>query len=165
MPEVGDLVRVIAIHRADNNPQHRVGDTFILGKIQHGVSYVFDGWALAVESGQRIGTWCKLEVIPTAAPSMHDAVSAPAHSSEFETALDAQLARIRAMLLAKNAAYGDSVSKPLRVFSTASNTEQIRVRIDDKLSRLARGSAAGEDVVLDLVGYLLILMMQEGKSK
>jgi hypothetical protein len=31
------------------------------------------------------------------------------------------------------------------------------VRIDDKLSRIARGQAAGEDVILDLAGYLAIL--------
>lgn len=38
-----------------------------------------------------------------------------------------------------------------------SPVEQIRVRLDDKLSRLARGSAAGEDVELDLLGYLILL--------
>jgi hypothetical protein len=35
--------------------------------------------------------------------------------------------------------------------------EQIKVRLDDKLSRLIHGSAAGEDVVLDLLGYLILL--------
>lgn len=64
---------------------------------------------------------------------------------------------LREMLLAKNAAYGDSALSPLRIFSKASPVEQLLVRIDDKLSRLARGSAAGEDVVLDLLGYLILL--------
>lgn len=68
---------------------------------------------------------------------------------------------IQEMLLAKNAAYGDSALNPLRIFSRASSSEQIRVRIDDKLSRLERGHAAGEDAVADLVGYLILLVIAE----
>jgi len=64
---------------------------------------------------------------------------------------------LKAMLLAKNAAYGDSALRPIRLFSKANADEQIRVRLDDKLSRLARGSAAGEDVILDMLGYLILL--------
>jgi len=64
---------------------------------------------------------------------------------------------LRDMLLAKNEAYGNSALEPLRVFSQASAEEQILVRIDDKLSRVARGSAAGEDAILDLLGYLVLL--------
>jgi hypothetical protein len=65
------------------------------------------------------------------------------------------------MLIAKNKAYGDSALSPLRVFSKASPKEGILVRIDDKLSRIARGQAAGEDAVMDLIGYLIILRVQE----
>lgn len=61
------------------------------------------------------------------------------------------------LLIQKNKAYGNSVLEPVRIFSKASNIEQLLVRIDDKLSRLSRGSAAGEDVVTDLIGYLIIL--------
>lgn len=72
---------------------------------------------------------------------------------------------IKAMLLEKNAAYGDSAIRPVRIMSKASATEQILVRIDDKLSRIARGSAAGEDVILDLIGYLVLLRIaQRGES-
>ena len=41
----------------------------------------------------------------------------------------------------------------------------IRVRIDDKLSRLARGDGSGdEDAVKDLVGYLALLVgVNEGR--
>jgi hypothetical protein len=65
--------------------------------------------------------------------------------------------RLKDMLLAKNAAYGNSALDPVRIFSKSDPVEQIRVRIDDKLSRLARGSAAGEDVEQDLLGYLVLL--------
>jgi hypothetical protein len=69
------------------------------------------------------------------------------------------LARVAATLTAKNATYGDSAANPLRVFSRAPTDEQLRVRIDDKLSRLARGTGPmdSEDTLLDLVGYLALL--------
>lgn len=69
--------------------------------------------------------------------------------------------RIWAMLDEKNAAYGNSALEPLRVFSRADTTEQLRVRIDDKLSRLARGHAGGEDVLADLMGYFVLLKVAE----
>jgi len=68
---------------------------------------------------------------------------------------------IERILLAKNAAYGNSALQPVRIFSKANTIEQIRVRLDDKLSRLARGQAAGEDVTLDLIGYLILLRVAE----
>ena len=64
-------------------------------------------------------------------------------------------------LIEKNAAYGNAALDPVRIFSRANPSEQIRVRIDDKLSRLARGSAAGEDVIRDLLGYLILLRVSE----
>jgi len=67
------------------------------------------------------------------------------------------LARVQSILREKNEAYGDSAANPVRIFSKADSIEGVRVRIDDKLSRIARGKAAGEDVILDLVGYLAIL--------
>ena len=63
---------------------------------------------------------------------------------------------IKEVLLAKNTSYGNSVFDPIRIFSKADMIEQINVRIDDKLSRLMRGEAAGEDTELDLLGYLII---------
>lgn len=68
---------------------------------------------------------------------------------------------IARMLVRKNAAYGDSALRPLRMFSRASPVEQLRVRLDDKISRLARGEAAGEDVELDLIGYLVLLRIAQ----
>lgn len=68
---------------------------------------------------------------------------------------------IKALLIKKNEAYGDSAMRPVRIFSKASPVEQILVRIDDKLSRLARGSAAGEDVIQDLIGYLVLLRIAQ----
>ena len=76
---------------------------------------------------------------------------------EFEADVRCICDELADMLVAKNAAYGNSALDPVRVFSRASTVEQILVRIDDKLSRLARGSGAGEDVERDLMGYLVLL--------
>lgn len=72
---------------------------------------------------------------------------------------------IKAMLLAKNAAYGNAAFDPVRILSKANAAEQIRVRIDDKLSRIARGNDAGEDTILDLIGYLVLLRIAERETK
>ena len=67
---------------------------------------------------------------------------------------------LKALLLEKNAKYGDSALDPVRTFSKASAVEQILVRIDDKLSRIQRGAGIvgdDEDVIQDLMGYLVLL--------
>lgn len=79
---------------------------------------------------------------------------------QFATEVDAVLHNIRDMLIQKNIAYGDSALNPVRIFSKADAIEQLKVRIDDKLSRLARGSDAGEDVIGDLLGYLVMYKIQ-----
>lgn len=83
----------------------------------------------------------------------------------FEGAVDKQLRTVRELLIRKNAAYGNSALEPCRIFSGASPSEQIKVRIDDKLSRIAnsrhRAPAEVEDTVLDLIGYLVLLRISE----
>jgi len=65
---------------------------------------------------------------------------------------------LKEFLLKKNRAYGNSALEPVRIFSKADPVEQLNVRIDDKLSRLARGKEYdGDDTLLDLIGYLLLL--------
>ena len=82
----------------------------------------------------------------------------------FSFDLDATLGSIRTMLIAKNQAYGDSALNPLRILSKVSAEEQILVRIDDKLSRLARGAEAGEDSINDLLGYFVLLKILRARS-
>ena len=63
-------------------------------------------------------------------------------------------------MLEKNRKYGDSALNPCRIFSKADAVEQIKVRIDDKLKRLQNEqNDEDEDVVKDLVGYLVLLMI------
>lgn len=72
---------------------------------------------------------------------------------------------IKALLIEKNRKYGNSALEPVRIFSKAPTDEQLRVRLDDKLSRLARGSVdlEDEDVLLDLLGYMVMLIIH-GKN-
>ena len=73
---------------------------------------------------------------------------------------------LEAFLVEKSESYGDSVgieSAPLRVFSRASGEDALRVRLDDKLSRLARGQEHGQDdTLLDIAGYLVLLLAARG---
>lgn len=102
-------------------------------------------------------------------PSSHDMGDAQAAppTAQPEAPTTAQLivsvcAEVQDMLIEKNAAYGDSALRPLRVFSHADTREQLLVRLDDKLSRIARGREyADDDTVLDLIGYLILLRVYE----
>lgn len=71
--------------------------------------------------------------------------------------------KVKELLLAKNREYGNSALQPKRVFAKSSRTEQIKVRIDDKLSRLANDSekTIKEDTVQDLIGYLILLKVAQ----
>tara|TARA_R100001509_G_scaffold163933_1_gene139812 strand:+ start:5917 stop:6411 length:495 start_codon:yes stop_codon:yes gene_type:complete len=69
---------------------------------------------------------------------------------------------IRDFLLLKNDQYGDSALEPIRIFSKAAKDEQLKVRIDDKLNRLVQGNSnieSDEDVIKDLIGYLILLLI------
>jgi hypothetical protein len=72
---------------------------------------------------------------------------------------------IKNMLILKNKSYGDSALDPIRIFSKENNIEQIKIRIDDKLSRIARGSEFyGDNDIDDLIGYLILLKIVRSKN-
>ena len=90
--------------------------------------------------------------------------------SDSETKISAICDDIKELLIHKNRKYGNSALKPCRVFSKASAVEQLLVRIDDKLNRIMQGAgllADDEDVVNDLIGYLVLLKigMNDEKNK
>lgn len=85
--------------------------------------------------------------------------------SDFSQSLTKTLEELGTMLLSKNASYGNAALEPLRIFSKADSVEQLKVRIDDKLSRLQRGSDIGEDTVKDLTGYLILFLMARAKNE
>jgi hypothetical protein len=72
---------------------------------------------------------------------------------------------IAQMLINKNIAYGDSALDPVRIFSKSDAVEQLRVRIDDKLSRLMKGTDyVGDNDIDDLIGYLVLLKIAKEKN-
>jgi hypothetical protein len=83
-----------------------------------------------------------------------------------EVSFKIKCARIAANVLnllgEKNTQYGDSAFDPIRMFSKLGPDAGLRVRIDDKLSRLLRGNADMEsdtDVIDDLIGYFILLLL------
>lgn len=79
--------------------------------------------------------------------------------SQFSEDLSQILSELGTMLLEKNVKYGNSAIEPIGVFSKLSPREGLLVRIDDKLKRIKNGSLDkdDEDVVNDLIGYLILL--------
>lgn len=72
--------------------------------------------------------------------------------------------QVTSLLLGKNRRYGNSALEPLAVFARdLSPTQRMGVRMDDKLSRIARGSGEqdAEDPRVDLVGYLILALVSE----
>lgn len=71
---------------------------------------------------------------------------------------------LKSLLLSKNDAYGNAALEPIGIFSHLESGESIKVRIDDKLSRIQNRGVNDntEDTVMDLAGYLILLMISLG---
>ena len=84
----------------------------------------------------------------------------------FAVQVTVVLEEIRDLLIAKNQKYGNSALEPLGVFSQLSAKEGLLVRIDDKLKRIKNGSLEkdDEDVINDLIGYLVLLKIFGNES-
>jgi hypothetical protein len=85
----------------------------------------------------------------------------------FANKVSSYLLEIRELLVSKNLKYGNSALEPLGVFSKLSAKEGLLVRIDDKLKRIKNGSLDkdDEDVINDLIGYLVLLKIQTLEEK
>ncbi len=85
----------------------------------------------------------------------------------FQEEVTQILEEIKDLLISKNIKYGNSAIDPLGVFSDLSPEEGIRIRIDDKLKRIKNGSLDkdDEDVINDLIGYLVILKILNKKDQ
>lgn len=73
------------------------------------------------------------------------------------------------LLLTKNQRYGDAALNPLRIFARGlSPIDLIHVRMDDKLSRLARGNqdnGDGESPIFDLGGYCVLELIASWEER
>lgn len=75
--------------------------------------------------------------------------------------IDYQCGCLSNLLKSKNDRYGNSALEPLRIASDASADAGIRVRIDDKLSRI-RNDPDNADTWRDLAGYIVLLFISNG---
>lgn len=85
----------------------------------------------------------------------------------FKEEVSSVLDEIRDMLVSKNEKYGNSALEPLGVFSQLSAKDGLLVRIDDKLKRIKNGSLQkdDEDVINDLIGYLVLLKILDNHAR
>ena len=65
------------------------------------------------------------------------------------------------LLVRKNDAYGDSALEPLGVFSSANASSGLKIRLDDKLKRIANAGLVEdtEDTLIDIAGYIILLII------
>ena len=68
---------------------------------------------------------------------------------------------IKKFLLEKNKRYGDSALNPVRIFSKLENDEQIKIRLDDKLSRIKNSDELRKNDIVDITGYLILLLISK----
>jgi hypothetical protein len=81
---------------------------------------------------------------------------------------DPTLLRIRAatdalfeLLRTRTEQWGDAALQPLPLLSSADREERLRVLADTKLCRVSRGTGS-EDDLIDLAGYLILLLVVRG---
>ena len=84
---------------------------------------------------------------------------------KFSVQVTQVLEEIQNLLIAKNQKYGNSALEPLGVFSKLDAKDGLLIRIDDKLKRIKNGSLErdDEDVINDLIGYLVLLKISGSK--
>lgn len=84
---------------------------------------------------------------------------------EFEQAVKNICNSVADMLIEKNKSYGNSALEPINCFYKGDAGTSIKVRIDDKLSRIMRGNEfQGDDTVWDLLGYLILLIVSQQQN-
>lgn len=144
--KLGEVVRIEGVDTAGNAYFHKGGKQL----------YIFES-----------SEW-KAELVTDHQDEYPDSESQPPlddarwHEGEdefsFRSLVEEVTSDIASMLIAKNEAYVNSALDPIRTFSKANAREQLLVRIDDKLSRIARGhDFPDEDTIDDLIGYLVLL--------
>jgi hypothetical protein len=93
--------------------------------------------------------------IMAAHSSTAERATSPERTSGYERIV-AECRALEALLVRKNAEYGDSALAPMRLFAHSDAVEQLACRIDDKLSRIRAAGPHDDDTTLDLAGYLLL---------
>lgn len=66
------------------------------------------------------------------------------------------------LLLYKNEKYGDSALNPNNIFYKGDSTNSIKIRLDDKISRIKNCDETRVNDVADVTGYCILLLASMG---
>ncbi len=153
---------LVSRHKDGSNPPKKTKST----KTGKPVNDKYDPWEEKVPYGKYPkgwkNPWGDKPPLKKVQDSLENMAKASKSWGESGDAIVSMIEEIKEFLLSKNTQYGDSALNPIRVFSKADKSEQLKVRIDDKLNRLMQGNASlesDEDVVKDLIGYLILLLI------
>jgi hypothetical protein len=69
---------------------------------------------------------------------------------------------LKDLLTYKNEKYGNSALEPLKFFSKLESDSALKVRLDDKLSRIRNAEDLRKNDIADLIGYLTLLCISRG---
>ena len=171
--EVGDKVRIIdpAAYEGHSKGRGRQGLGEKRRDVEEGdictINRVIGDEGFGVAESKWSYYWD--QVVPADAnPSLREQALEAAQDMDAPAAVEIteQIFDVYEILLEKNRKYGNSALEPVRTFSKASASEQIKVRLDDKISRLSSGQDdEDEDVTLDLIGYLVLLRIVNEKEE
>ena len=90
--------------------------------------------------------------------------SANLKNNDFEVKVRNVCNSIAQLLIDKNKSYGNSALEPLNCFYKGDSINSIKVRIDDKLTRIKNcNEFENEDTIKDLIGYLVLLKVAQNK--
>ena len=80
------------------------------------------------------------------------------HTGDTRFRIEKTMSDVQKLLIKKNAQYGDSATKPAKIFSKL-GVESICCRIDDKMMRIKNKGITENtlDTIDDLIGYLVLL--------
>lgn len=81
------------------------------------------------------------------------------HAGDTKYRIEKTISDVQKLLIKKNAQYGDSATKPAKIFSKLGAVESICCRIDDKMMRIKNKGITENtlDTIDDLIGYLVLL--------
>lgn len=149
----GDIVRVVEVTDFDAIWTEEVGTVGQNGKLYDSDSVDYPDYAVEVADINVTYKGRPVEDLPREALT-------------FEQKVQDILHGMADLLVEKNAAYGNSALDPVRIFSRADTTEQLYVRLDDKINRVKQGHEyPGDDTIRDIIGYCtLILIAREGEK-
>lgn len=147
----------------DSTPGYKASDTFL--RYPAKTSGRIDETLRDIPPEQVEDLWNDPQVIPADITELIGSILNRAPSAPSGVRIVRTCLHVMQVLIDKNVAYGDSAFDPVSILAKGVPKETLlRVRIDDKLSRLARGHDAGEDTLLDLMGYLVLLLAMQRQS-